>query len=163
MKEDTFYRSKSTKKETQNANASARSKMPTPMITTCTVPVEAAADSTEIKGEPGDFTETNCHWKDCTIEFSTQIDLVKHINNDHIHANKKSFVCHWENCSRSEKPFKAQYMLVVHMRRHTGEKPHQCTVSVLPKCFWKRKLTRFCFTLVFLKALGRKKCFFALN
>ena len=24
---------------------------------------------------------------------------------------------------------KAQYMLVVHMRRHTGEKPHKCTVS----------------------------------
>ena len=30
---------------------------------------------------------------------------------------------------RQEKPFKAQYMLVVHMRRHTGEKPHKCTVS----------------------------------
>lgn len=54
---------------------------------------------------------------------------MKHINNDHIHANKKSFVCGWEECSREEKPFKAQYMLVVHMRRHTGEKPHKCTVS----------------------------------
>ena len=43
--------------------------------------------------------------------------------------NKKFFVCQWRGCSREEKPFKAQYMLVVHMRRHTGEKPHKCTVS----------------------------------
>ena len=48
---------------------------------------------------------------------------------DHIGANKKSFVCQWIGCSREQKPFKAQYMLVVHMRRHTGEKPHRCTVS----------------------------------
>ncbi len=54
--------------------------------------------------------------------------LLQHIANDHIHANKKHFVCQWRDCSRQEKPFKAQYMLVVHMRRHTGEKPHKCTV-----------------------------------
>uniref|UniRef100_T1JJ29 C2H2-type domain-containing protein n=1 Tax=Strigamia maritima TaxID=126957 RepID=T1JJ29_STRMM len=80
-----------------------------------------------MKDEPGDFIETNCHWRDCAKEFNTQGELVKHINNDHIHANKKSFVCRWRECQRDEKPFKAQYMLVVHMRRHTGEKPHKCT------------------------------------
>ena len=53
----------------------------------------------------------------------------QHLNQDHIQANKKAFICRWEECSREEKPFKAQYMLVVHMRRHTGEKPHKCTVS----------------------------------
>lgn len=86
-----------------------------------------SVDTTDLKDEPGDFVETNCHWKDCSMEFQFQEDLVKHINNDHIHANKKSFICRWKNCSRDEKPFKAQYMLVVHMRRHTGEKPHKCT------------------------------------
>ena len=54
--------------------------------------------------------------------------ILQHLNNEHIGANKKSFVCQWKDCSREEKPFKAQYMLVVHMRRHTGEKPHRCTV-----------------------------------
>lgn len=57
------------------------------------------------------------------IPFSPQ-----HINNEHIHGEKKEFVCHWAACSREQRPFKAQYMLVVHMRRHTGEKPHKCTV-----------------------------------
>ena len=93
-----------------------------------------------MKDEPGDFIETHCHWRDCDKEFATQDDLVKHINNDHIHANKKSFVCRWKECSREEKPFKAQYMLVVHMRRHTGEKPHKCTVSFPLHNFSKSQL-----------------------
>ncbi|GFT67382.1 transcriptional activator GLI3 [Nephila pilipes] len=83
--------------------------------------------TSDIKDEPGDFIETNCHWIECEREFPTQEDLVKHICQDHIHSNKKAFVCRWKDCSREEKPFKAQYMLVVHMRRHTGEKPHKCT------------------------------------
>lgn len=90
---------------------------------------DGVVDTTDLKDEPGDFIETHCHWRDCGLEFVTQEKLVKHICDDHIHANKKSFVCRWEDCSREEKPFKAQYMLVVHMRRHTGEKPHKCTVS----------------------------------
>ncbi|KAK4873021.1 hypothetical protein RN001_015050 [Aquatica leii] len=100
-------------------------------ITTC----DGQGDQADLKDEPGDFIETNCHWKDCATEFPTQDDLVKHINNDHIHANKKSFVCRWEGCSRAEKPFKAQYMLVVHMRRHTGEKPHKCTFEGCYKAY----------------------------
>ncbi|KAF8790305.1 zinc finger protein GLI3-like [Argiope bruennichi] len=90
--------------------------------------VDEDKDATsDIKDEPGDFIETNCHWIECEREFPTQEDLVKHICQDHIHSNKKAFVCRWKDCSREEKPFKAQYMLVVHMRRHTGEKPHKCT------------------------------------
>lgn len=99
---------------------------------------DGIVDTTDLKDEPGDFIETNCHWRDCGLEFITQEKLVKHISDDHIHANKKLFVCRWEACSREEKPFKAQYMLVVHMRRHTGEKPHKCTVSTL-----------FCFVFLF--------------
>ena len=93
-----------------------------------------AEDNNDEHNEP-DFIETNCHWTDCSQEFTTQEELVKHINNDHIHGNKKSFVCRWKECSREEKPFKAQYMLVVHMRRHTGEKPHKCTFEGCSKAY----------------------------
>ncbi|KFP91726.1 PREDICTED: zinc finger protein GLI1-like, partial [Apaloderma vittatum] len=80
-------------------------------------------------GKPESETvyETNCYWDGCAKEFDTQEQLVHHINNEHIHGEKKEFVCHWAACSREQRPFKAQYMLVVHMRRHTGEKPHKCT------------------------------------
>ncbi|KAM4626188.1 zinc finger protein GLI2 [Discoglossus pictus] len=84
-------------------------------------------DKDECKQEPEFIYETNCHWDNCTKEFDTQDQLVHHINNDHIHGEKKEFVCRWQDCTREQKPFKAQYMLVVHMRRHTGEKPHKCT------------------------------------
>ncbi|KAK2181862.1 hypothetical protein NP493_378g01020 [Ridgeia piscesae] len=82
-----------------------------------------------------DFVETNCHWMDCKLEFNTQEELVRHLNVDHIQSNKKAFVCKWSDCSRQEKPFKAQYMLVVHMRRHTGEKPHKCTFEGCNKAY----------------------------
>ncbi|XP_074785633.1 zinc finger protein GLI1 [Athene noctua] len=88
-------------------------------------------------GKPESETvyETNCYWDSCAKEFDTQEQLVHHINNEHIHGEKKEFVCHWAACSREQRPFKAQYMLVVHMRRHTGEKPHKCTFEGCNKAY----------------------------
>nr|XP_014347550.1 PREDICTED: transcriptional activator GLI3 isoform X2 [Latimeria chalumnae] len=97
--------------------------------------VKEEGDKDESKQEPEVVYETNCHWEGCSREFDTQEQLVHHINNDHIHGEKKEFVCRWLDCSREQKPFKAQYMLVVHMRRHTGEKPHKCTFEGCTKAY----------------------------
>ncbi|XP_072268268.1 transcriptional activator GLI3 isoform X2 [Pyxicephalus adspersus] len=97
--------------------------------------VKEEGDKDESKQEPEVVYETNCHWEACSREFDTQEQLVHHINNDHIHGEKKEFVCRWLDCSREQKPFKAQYMLVVHMRRHTGEKPHKCTFEGCAKAY----------------------------
>ncbi|CAF96507.1 unnamed protein product [Tetraodon nigroviridis] len=92
-------------------------------------------DKEDGKPEQEAIYETNCHWESCNKEFDTQDQLVHHINNEHIHGEKKEFVCHWQDCSREQRPFKAQYMLVVHMRRHTGEKPHKCTFEGCNKAY----------------------------
>ncbi|XP_067287687.1 zinc finger protein GLI2b [Pseudorasbora parva] len=92
-------------------------------------------DVDDCKQEAEVVYETNCHWEGCSKEYDTQEQLVHHINNEHIHGEKKEFVCRWEECSREQKPFKAQYMLVVHMRRHTGEKPHKCTFEGCSKAY----------------------------
>ena len=72
-----------------------------------------------------------CRWGDCNKQCQHFEELVQHVNSDHIYQDsRKEFVCCWQGCVREKKPFKAQYMLLVHMRRHTGEKPHKCSVSV---------------------------------
>ena len=71
-----------------------------------------------------------CLWSECDRQCENFEDLVRHVNTDHIYRDsRKDFVCYWSGCVREKRPFKAQYMLLVHMRRHTGEKPHRCTVS----------------------------------
>lgn len=105
--------------------------------------------------ESSDEENTNenpnqCMWKNCGAIFETQAALVQHVNTDHIQKNKKDCTCYWEDCTREEKPFKAMYMLVVHVRRHTGEKPHKCNVS-----FCRHELTDF-YELIFVAKQNKK-------
>lgn len=90
---------------------------------------EASDNEAEDNQPEQEERDLTCHWKECKVQCETQEELVKHVNNDHIKKDRKDFTCYWKECTRERKPFKAQYMLVVHMRRHTGEKPHKCSVS----------------------------------
>ena len=71
-----------------------------------------------------------CLWQGCSRQFGSLSSLVLHIKESHIEMEScTKFVCMWKGCARGQEPFRARHMLLVHMRRHTGEKPHRCEVS----------------------------------
>lgn len=41
-----------------------------------------------------------------------------------------NYFCKWEGCPRTDRGFNARYKMLVHIRTHTKEKPHQC-----PECY----------------------------
>ena len=79
----------------------------------------------------------SCQWDTCIQQFFCITDLVEHIEETHIHKEiMKSCVCLWRNCKRNKKPFNARCVLISHLRIHTGDKPHKCTVSSnITTCF----------------------------
>jgi len=71
-----------------------------------------------------------CEWGDCTETLDGDTAFIAHMD---IHIkNQTDGVCMWKSCDRAaeQKPFTAPYMLNLHARRHTGDRPHVCTVSV---------------------------------
>ncbi|XP_069752288.1 zinc finger protein ZIC 3-like [Narcine bancroftii] len=72
----------------------------------------------------------------CSRTFGHMHELVAHLTVEHVAGSEQlSHVCHWENCTREGKAFKAKYKLINHVRVHTGEKPFYCPYPGCEKVF----------------------------
>lgn len=68
-----------------------------------------------------------CGWSNCSHMANSVRSLKMHVENDHLN-HLTQYACRWISCSRSS-PFKALYMLSLHLRSHIGIKPFECSVK----------------------------------
>ena len=76
-----------------------------------------------------------CKWENCCEHFLSLEDLVSHVSDFHIRTEASEYSCRWQGCPRNGKGFNARYKMLVHMRTHTGERPHRCNHESCGKSF----------------------------
>lgn len=76
-----------------------------------------------------------CKWDNCCEHFLSLEDLVAHVNEYHIRTEASEYCCMWQGCARNGKGFNARYKMLIHMRTHTGERPHRCNHDSCGKSF----------------------------
>lgn len=77
---------------------------------------------------PTSHNDFICDWIDCGRYFESLELLAHHVTLIHAVAALTDglYYCRWSGCQRTERGFNARYKMLVHVRTHTKEKPHQC-------------------------------------
>ncbi|XP_061400743.1 zinc finger protein GLIS2 homolog [Musca vetustissima] len=77
---------------------------------------------------PSSTNDFICDWIDCGRCFESLEFLAIHVTQIHAVASLTDglYYCRWSGCHRTQRGFNARYKMLVHVRTHTKEKPHQC-------------------------------------
>ncbi|XP_025414444.1 zinc finger protein GLIS2 homolog isoform X2 [Sipha flava] len=72
-------------------------------------------------------TSCSCKWENCDL-YMNKTELSKHVISHIVPESQGLFYCKWENCTRGNRAFNAKYKILVHIRTHTNDRPHQCYI-----------------------------------
>ncbi|CAG0915492.1 unnamed protein product [Notodromas monacha] len=109
--------------------------------------LQDAEDSQSSLFEATDL-EKICRWSGCWERFSTQSELVNHIESRHVEGKARRALLKYTEtlltgaadfgklrAMFNEQAFSRLENLKIHMRSHTGERPYQCQHQDCPKAF----------------------------
>lgn len=69
-----------------------------------------------------------CNWEKCSREFDSNSDLMDHLHQYHINAQKGPFMCSWHDCKVNGREGSKGW-LERHIMSHVGSKPFKCIVE----------------------------------